>query len=91
MLNTHLSLQMGHYHYEDMIYSTYLNPGKVSVPEEINILETDIEKAAAAGKPVPPGLHAHLAVLLVSNGEFDKALGHFRTEKELFPGIDSLY
>ncbi len=71
--------------YETLIFSSYLKPGEISVPEAITILETDIEKAAANGKPVPPGLHAHLAVLLISNGDDGKAMHHFKMEKELFP------
>ena len=71
--------------YEDGIYSTYLKPGNISVPEEIQSLELQIEKASANGKSVPPGLHAHLGYLYATEGNQDAAVSHFEIEKIKFP------
>jgi len=72
-------------HYEDAIYDMYLEPGQASLTDEILRLEEQIDQAAAAGQPLPPGFHAHLAYLYVSNGNYAAAVSHFNKEKELFP------
>jgi hypothetical protein len=71
--------------YEDAIYDMYLEPGKTSLTDEILRLKTDVEKAAAHGMSVPPGLHAHLGYLYTLEGDDATALVHFQTEKALFP------
>ncbi len=63
----------------------YLKPGKIGTMDEINLLEEQIEKAIASGKLVPPGLHAHLGYLYITNGNYDDAISHFNVEKEKFP------
>ncbi len=65
--------------YEDAIYDMYLEPGKVSDADEITRLEKQIEETVSSGKFVPPGLHAHLASLYISNGDYATALVHFQT------------
>ncbi len=72
-------------HYEESIYDMYLEPGKVSIGDEIMKLENQIEKTASSGKFVPPGLHAHLAYLYISEGDQATALVHLQTEKNKFP------
>lgn len=72
-------------HYEDALYSMYLEPGKASLRDEILRLEEQIEKAAASGKAVPPGLHAHLGYLYANDGDYKTAVNHFQVEKEKFP------
>ena len=72
-------------HYEDSIYDMYMKPGKASLPDEILRLETQIEKTAASGQFVPPGLHAHLGYLYTMEGDYATALVHFQTEKAKFP------
>jgi hypothetical protein len=71
--------------YEDAIYDMYLEPGKVSNTEEIERFEQQIEETVSAGKFVPPGLHAHLAYLYISDGDYPTALVHLQTEKAKFP------
>lgn len=72
-------------HYEDSIYDMYIEPGKVSIAEEIMRFENQIEKTGASGRFVPPGLHAHLAYLYISEGDHATALIHLQTEKKKFP------
>ena len=71
--------------YEDAIHDMYINPGSVPAGDEIIRLETDIQETAAAGKFVPPGVHAHLGYLYASEGDLATALNHFETEKRKFP------
>ncbi len=72
-------------HYEDLVYLSYADPGKVTPELEAQTLEGDIQQAAAANKPVPPGLHAHLGNLYFELGKADLARREFETEKQLFP------
>ena len=71
--------------YEDSIYNMYVEPGKSSVTDEINRLEEQIEKTVNSGQFVPPGLHAHLAYLYVTQGDYATAMIHFQEEKAKFP------
>ncbi len=72
-------------HYEDSIYDMYIEPGKVSIGDEIMRFENQVEKTTSSGKFVPPGLHAHLAYLYISEGDYATALVHLQTEKKKFP------
>lgn len=71
--------------YEGSLYQNYSNPGKTSPDEQILKLREDITKAAAAGLPVNPGLHAQLGYLYYSKGQLEAAQKEFETEKTLFP------
>jgi hypothetical protein len=71
--------------YEDSIYDIYLEPGKSSLTDEILRLEEQVQQAANHGKPVPPGLHAHLGYLYANDGDYNTAVIHFKREKEKFP------
>jgi hypothetical protein len=72
-------------HYEELIYSSYATPGKVSPQMEVEKLEEDYQKARAANKPVPPGWHAQLGYLYYQLGKLDQAKQEFMTEKANFP------
>ncbi len=80
--------------YEELIYETYHNPEEVPPSIQIEKLNIDIEKAQAVGKPVPPGLYAHLGLMYAANGNRELAIVALTREKELFPEstkfIDSL-
>jgi hypothetical protein len=71
--------------YEDSIYSMYVEPGKTSNRDEIRRLEEQIHKTVDSGQLVPPGLHAHLAYLYVTQGDYANAMIHFQAEKTKFP------
>ncbi len=71
--------------YEDSIFDMYLEPGSVPVTDEIARLEADIEKTVSSGAFVPPGVHAHLGYLYVSEGDYATAMVHFQSEKKKFP------
>jgi len=72
-------------HYEDSIFDMYVEPGKTSIGDEILRLEEQIEKTGASGMSVPPGLHAHLGYLYVTEGDYATAMIHFQSEKTKFP------
>ncbi len=71
--------------YENLVYQTYNSPGEVPPSIQIEKLNLDIEKATAAGKPIPPGIYAHLGLMDAANGEKDLAMAALAKEKELFP------
>ena len=53
--------------------------------EQIASLEAGLEKARAAGKPVPPGYNAHLGLLYAEGEQTDQMLKYFEAEKALYP------
>lgn len=72
-------------HYEDSIFDMYIEPGKTSIADEILRLEEQIEKTDASEMSIPPGLHAHLGYLYVTEGDYATAIIHFQAEKAKFP------
>jgi hypothetical protein len=72
-------------HYEDLVYVTYAKPGKLPPEAQVLKMEEDLQKAAAANKPVPPGFHAYLGYLDYQLGKPDLARQEFEKEKAQFP------
>ncbi|XAV89095.1 MAG: DUF4810 domain-containing protein [Candidatus Symbiodolus clandestinus] len=70
--------------YEKTLYQ-YYQPEKSSFAEQVSNLEKVVAQAAAKGKKVPPGLHAHLGLLYSKLGQTGKALQQFEAEKQSFP------
>ena len=71
--------------YETMLHSDYSHPEKLSVVEDIRLLEEDLAKATAAHQRPHPGLHAELGYLYYTQGRLDAAQREFVAEKTLFP------
>jgi hypothetical protein len=71
--------------YEDLVYTMYAKPGAADPGTQVAQLTEDIDKAAAVGKPVPPGVHAHLGYMYYQQGNLGRAEQEFQTEKTLFP------
>jgi hypothetical protein len=71
--------------YEELIYASYNEPGKLPPEQQIELLEKEYQKARATNTRVPPGWHAHLGVLYAAIGKADQAQQEFRTEKAEFP------
>lgn len=71
--------------YEDLVYKTHHNPEQVPPTVQIEKLQAVIEKAGAVGKPVAPGIYAHLGLMHAANGNKALALASLTKEKELFP------
>jgi hypothetical protein len=70
---------------KSLIYDEYAKPGSANVSTQVAKLTEDIQRARAMGKPVPPGVHAHLGCMHVLQGNRDGARQEFETEKRLFP------
>ena len=71
--------------YEPMIYKMYNKPGDATPEVQIDRLSIDIQQAANRGKPVHPGLHAHLGMMYAAVGNMSDAMTSFEREKTLFP------
>ena len=70
--------------YEDLIYQMYIEPGAADTATQVAKLKEDINKVSAAGKPVPPGLHAHLGYMYFLQSDVHAAVLEFETEKKCF-------
>ena len=71
--------------YESLLYTSYALPGEASPDLQIATITSDIQKAEAEGKPVPPGIHAHLGMMYVAAGNMEQAHVAFMQEKTLYP------
>jgi hypothetical protein len=71
--------------YERSLYESYVKAGEVDPVKQIETLNADIEQAANNGKPVPPGVYAHLGMIYASVGQLDAAVAALNAEKALFP------
>jgi len=72
-------------HYEALVYATYEKPDKAPPEMQVEKMEEDLQKAASANKPVPPGFHAYLGYLYAQLGKLDLAQKEFEAEKRLYP------
>lgn len=70
--------------YQETVYS-YFKGSEVGVSQQIEILEGVIEQARGKGKPVAPGVHAHLGMLYFETGNAGLGRASFEQEKALFP------
>jgi len=71
--------------YEHYLYNRYNKPGSVTTQEEINAIENQLAQTYSQDRMPPPGLHAHLGYLYITDGQRDRAIEHFNVEKKLFP------
>jgi hypothetical protein len=70
--------------YQSQLYA-HLRGDLDSPLAQLGALLEQLQKTAAKGATVPPGLHAHIALLQLQAGQRDQALAHLRAEKALFP------
>ena len=73
-----------HGEYNKAVY-TYLKGDTTTQQEQIAALQTIIQDAAAKGKKVAPGIHAHLGLLYFDTGSAIEGEQQFAQEKALFP------
>jgi hypothetical protein len=71
--------------YERLIQDAYIKPGAADTGTQIEKLTADIQKAAAAGKRVPPGIYAHLGFLYALEGKDSQSQAAFKQEEDLYP------
>ncbi|KXU34367.1 hypothetical protein AXK11_08640 [Cephaloticoccus primus] len=48
-------------------------------------MEEDVQRAISKGHDLPPGFQAHLGLLYMQAGQFDKAVEYWQMEKAAFP------
>ncbi len=65
-------------------YDALLRPGTPPM-EQVAMLESQAEKARAAGAALPPGFRAHLGMLKLAGGDVDRARQLWVEEKAVFP------
>lgn len=68
--------------YQEQVYSHLKGDDPL---KQIEALERDLQVALAADRPVPPGMHMHLAMLYAETGNGTKARESLLTEKTRFP------
>jgi len=71
--------------YEQLIQNAYIKPGSADTGTQIEKLTADIQKAAATGKRVPPGIYAHLGFLYAMEGKDSQSKAAFKQEEDLYP------
>ncbi|MDP4530097.1 DUF4810 domain-containing protein [Alkalimonas delamerensis] len=73
-----------HGEYNKLVY-TYFKGDSAAPQEQIAALHNIIQTAESKGKPVAPGVHAHLGLLYFESGDDAMGQQHFEYEKTLFP------
>ncbi|SBS31332.1 hypothetical protein MSP8887_01501 [Marinomonas spartinae] len=76
--------------YEGLIYDMYVEPGSADPTTQIDKLTATIQEAEANGKPVAPGIHAHLGYMYALQGNLAQSRAEFLTEKTMYPESDTL-
>lgn len=79
--------------YEAAVYDHFKSDGKGPL-EQLRLMDEQAQKARAAGLPLPPGFHAHLALVYIKLGRDDDARRELEAERTQFPEsaayVDSL-
>lgn len=73
-----------HGEYNKLVYA-YFKGDSAAPQDQIAALQNIIQTAESKGKPVAPGVHAHLGLLYFETGNPDQGQQHFEHEKLLFP------
>jgi len=76
--------------YERLLYEMYARPGAAEPATQIAQLTEDVGRAESSGRPVPPGVHAHLGYMHLLEGDAGAARREFAIEKSLFPESSTL-
>ncbi len=76
--------------YETLIHDMYVNAGKATPTIQIAKITEDIQKAEGQGKPVPPGVYAHLGFMYSLEGNEGAATEAFNEEKSLYKDSQAL-
>ena len=71
--------------YEQLIHDMYVDPGSADATMQVEKLTADIQKAESMGKPVPPGIYAHLGLMYASLGQSAQGKAALLEEQKLYP------
>lgn len=72
-------------HYEQLIHDMYIKPGSADTSTQVQRLTQDIQQAQSVGKPIAPGIYAHLGFMYALKGNLSQAQDAFNEEKSLYP------
>ncbi|GAB3249892.1 DUF4810 domain-containing protein [Chitinimonas naiadis] len=70
--------------YQQQVYEHFKGDGK-GPQDQLAALEQDMQTMRAKGQAIPPGYHAHLALLYGELGRDAEMQQHLAEEKALFP------
>lgn len=70
--------------YQRNVYD-YLKHDTAEPAEQLHAMQTLAEKARKDGTRLPPGFHAHIAMLQIQLGQLDEAKQQLEAEKVAFP------
>lgn len=76
--------------YETLIKNMYVNAGKATPQIQIAKITEDIQKAENAGKPIPPGVYAHLGFMYSLDGNNSAATAAFNEETARYKESETL-
>ena len=71
--------------YQNSVLQVTSTDGQPDLGALVEDAKLTIQRSADRDIRVPPGLHAHLGMLLASQGQLDGAAAAFLTEKEVYP------
>lgn len=71
--------------YESLIYDMYFKPGSAPPSKQITLLNEAIEQAEAIGKPIAPGIYAHLGFMYAIDNQAAASKAAFQQEMALYP------
>ena len=71
--------------YEELIYQSWREPGSTPLEKQVELLQHDYQQGQAHNLRMPPGWHAHLAMLYARMGRQDEAIKELAVEKAEFP------
>ena len=71
--------------YEQLLLDMYNKPGAADAALQIQQLTEDIQKAESLGKPLPPGIYAHLGFMYAIQGQVTQSQAAFNEEKARYP------
>lgn len=71
--------------YEELIYQSWREPGSMPLEKQVELLQRDFQQGQAQNLRMPPGWHAHLAMLYARMGRQDDAINQLNIEKKEFP------
>lgn len=70
--------------YQKNVY-TYLKHDADNPSEQLGMMTAQAAAASGAGQRLPPGFHAHAAMLMLQLGQYDDARLQLEAEKAAFP------
>jgi hypothetical protein len=78
-------VQMYHWpDYQRNVYD-YMKGEAANPAEQLQRMSKQVDAASVAGRPLPPGFRAHVAMLQIQLGQYAEAKQQFEAEKTAFP------